>query len=60
MAEEIKEGENAVSLLGGKIVKAEEFTIPDNSNRTIVVIQKQRFTIYKYPRQGVKIKNKPL
>lgn len=60
MTEEIKEAERAVSLLGGKIVKAEEFTIPDNSNRTIVVIEKQRFTINKYPRQGVKIKNKPL
>lgn len=60
MTEEIQEAEKAVSLLGGKIVKAEEFTIPDNSNRTIVVIEKQRFTINKYPRQGVKIKNKPL
>jgi len=46
--------------LGGKIVKSDEFSIPDNSNRTIVVIQKERFTINKYPRQGVKIKNKPL
>lgn len=60
MAEEIQEAEKAVSLLGGKIVKSEEFTIPDNSNRTIVVIQKERFTINKYPRQGIKIKNKPL
>ena len=60
MAEEIAEAEKAVSLLGGKIVKSKEFTIPDNSKRTIVVIEKQRFTINKYPRQGIKIKNKPL
>lgn len=60
MTEEIKEAEKAVSLLGGKIVKTEEFEIPDESSRTIVVIEKQRFTINKYPRLGVKIKNKPL
>lgn len=60
MTEEIKEAEKAVSLLGGKFIKKEEFKIPDESNRTIVVIEKQRFTINKYPRQGVKIKGKPL
>lgn len=60
LSEEIKEGKSAIQLLGGKINRFEEFTIPDASKRTIVVIDKEKFTLVKYPRQGIKIKNKPL
>lgn len=60
LQEELNEGKNAVNTLGGKIEKVNEFSIPDGSNRTVVVIGKVRNTPAKYPRHGSKIKNKPL
>ncbi len=51
--EEIKEGEYAVKLLGGKIEKEILFTIPDSDiNRKLVVINKVKNTGKKYPRKA--------
>lgn len=60
LSQELTEAQNAVNTLGGKVLKVEEFQLPDNSSRTIVVIDKDRPTPDKYPRHGSKIKNKPL
>ena len=60
MQEEIAEGKKAVSILGGKEPQVNEFCLSDGSKRTIVVVEKEKDTLNKYPRQGVKIKNKPL
>lgn len=58
--EEISEGEIAVERLGGKIEDVFEFALPDESGRTVVVIRKDRQTPKQYPRQGTKIKDKPI
>ncbi len=60
LGEELKEAENAVKLLGGEIVSVNEFNLGEAGERTIVIIKKIKLTPEKYPRQGVKIKNKPL
>lgn len=57
---EIANAENAVELLGGKIKEIKEFSLPDNSGRTLVIIEKIKPTPEKYPRHGSKIKSKPL
>lgn len=59
--EEIKEAENAVKTLGGKIEKVFEYTLPQTDNkRTIIVIRKIKETDKKYPRSNAKIAKKPL
>lgn len=58
--EELKNAENAIKLLGGKIKEVKEFNLSDNSGRTLVVIEKIKNTPEKYPRHGSKIKTKPL
>ncbi len=60
LSEELQEAENAIKILGGKIKSVNEFTLDTAGDRTIVVIEKVKPTPDKYPRQGVKIKNKPL
>lgn len=58
--EEIRNAENAVRLLGGKTEEVKEFTLPDNSGRTLVIIEKIKETPEKYPRQSAKIKARAL
>ncbi len=58
--EEIAEGEIAIEKLGGKIEEVVEFYLPDNSGRTIVIVGKDKNTPKQYPRQGTKIKEKPI
>lgn len=60
LGEELKEAENAIKLLGGEITSVNEFELGGAGERTIAVIKKIKPTPEKYPRQGVKIKNKPL
>lgn len=57
---ERKEAENAIRLLGGKVVSVHPFSLPDGSGRTIVVIQKEKKTPDAYPRHGSQISKKPL
>lgn len=58
---EIKEAENAVSLLGGKLVKNIDIKLPDTDfERYITEIEKTSPTDTKYPRRAKKISTSPL
>ena len=57
--QEIKDSENALNILGGKIEKTEKINLFGN-NRTIIVINKDKATDKLYPRANAKIKKKPL
>ena len=51
--EELMEGKKAVSVLGGKLEKTEEFLLPGTDmERSLVVIQKAKPTPKKYPRKA--------
>lgn len=59
--EDIKESQNALNVLNSKILKEEKFLLPiENSNRTIIKVQKLGNTLGKYPRRFSEIKKKPL
>ena len=51
---------NAISKLGGKFVNMEEYALPDESKRTIIVCKKEKETPKVYPRNGGKISKSPL
>jgi 16S rRNA (guanine527-N7)-methyltransferase len=57
--EEIKEAENAIKILGGKIEKVSEYFLYD-AKRTLVEIIKIKETDTKYPRSNGAIRKKPL
>lgn len=59
--EELEEAEKAIDLLGGKIEKIEEITLPGTDiTRKIVIIQKVKNTPKEYPRKaGIAVK-KPI
>jgi len=51
--EEIEEAKNAIEILGGKIEKIENITLPDSDNkRTIIVIKSVKQLPNKYPRKA--------
>lgn len=53
VAEEVDNGKNAVSILGGKIEKIDEFVLPDSDiSRCVVVIDKVRCTPNRFPRKA--------
>lgn len=58
--EEIKDGKNALTTLGGEIEKVEKLTLPNGDNRCFIVVKKVKETPPKYPRQYSIIKKKPL
>lgn len=58
--DEIQEANKAIKTLGGKLDDIKEFTLPDGSNRNIVVIKKIKNTEKKYPRNTAQIKKNPL
>ncbi len=60
MEDEISEAEKAVKTLGGRLIKSESFNLENAGGRTIVIIKKEKPTPKAYPRQGTKIKSKPL
>jgi 16S rRNA (guanine527-N7)-methyltransferase len=50
--EELEQGETAIKVLGGEINRIEQFTLPiEQSERTIIFIEKKRKTPKKYPRK---------
>ena len=51
---------NAIAKLGGKFVTMEEYALPDESKRTIIVTKKEKETPKVYPRNGGKIAKAPL
>ena len=60
-AEELQEAEKAIKVLGGKLEKVYEYTIPDtNVTHTAVVIRKVGTTPKQYPRAWGKIKKAPI
>ncbi|MFC4402332.1 16S rRNA (guanine(527)-N(7))-methyltransferase RsmG [Gracilibacillus xinjiangensis] len=51
-AQELKEADAAIDLLGGKLNKVEEFQLPDdNGERNIIILDKKRKTPKKFPRK---------
>ena len=59
-AAEIEAAQNAIKILGGKIELVKEYDLADAGSRTLVVIKKVAHTPPKYPRQRVKLNEKPL
>lgn len=57
---EIAAAKNAVALLGGNIAAVHEYALADQGQRTLIVIEKERPTPKKYPRQRIKLNEKPL
>ncbi len=51
---------NAIGKLGAKFEKIEEYALPDESKRTIIVCKKEKETPKVYPRNGGKISKAPL
>ena len=51
---------NAINILGGNLENVHQFTLPDDSQRSIIAISKISATPEKYPRRGVKILKEPL
>ena len=58
--EEVELAENAISLLGGKLVMSESYSLPNGDGRTLVVIKKISQTPAKYPRNKGQMTKKPL
>lgn len=59
--EELNDSINAIKILGGEVVKTIEYQLPiENSNRSIIIIKKNKPTDQCYPRLYDKIKKKPL
>lgn len=58
--EELNSAKSAISMLGGKIKKVEEFTLPCGDERRLVIIDKVSKTPPKYPRNGGLISKNPI
>lgn len=58
--EEAKEAENAVEILGGKIVRVHEYSLPSGDGRMLIEIKKISHTPPKYPRNKGVMTKKPL
>lgn len=59
--EELEESNNALKLLNSKIIQIEKFKLPiEESNRTIIKIEKIEKTNKKYPRKNSEIKKNRL
>ena len=60
-AEELSGAKGAIHLLGGKLVSAEEFLLPDTDiSRTICIVDKVEPTSKKYPRKAGTPSKQPL
>ena len=57
--EELLEGLSAIKILGGKLIKENEFTL-EGAKRNIIEIEKIALTDKKYPRSNGKIRKNPL
>ena len=58
--DEMKEAAHAINLLGGKVENVLEYTLSDESCRSLIITKKVSKTPAKYPRHNSKIKSKPL
>ena len=59
-SQELAAAKNALNLLGGKVSGIFEYSLADMGDRTLVVIEKVAPCPKKYPRQRVKLTEKPL
>lgn len=59
-AAELEQSQKAIQTLGGKVREVINITLPDDLQRTIIVINKIEKTAAAYPRRGVKINKQPL
>jgi len=60
-ADELKEAENAMKQLGAKLREVCSYTIPGTDiTHTVVIIEKTKPTLPKYPRKWAQIKKQPL
>lgn len=58
---ELKDAQNALKTLGGKVMQVKELVLPDSDDeRTLIVVQKVAPTPKKYPRQAGTPNRKPL
>lgn len=61
VVEEMEQAKKAITLLGGKIVSQNEFTLPySDIYRNLLVIQKEKITPKKYPRKAGLPSKEPL
>lgn len=58
--EELAEGKNAISTMGGRVEDVKKFILPDDSRRTIILIRKISQTPPQFPRNSAKIAKKPI
>lgn len=58
--QEVREAKNAIVTMGGKVEQIHQFTLPDNSGRSIVVIKKISQTPPQFPRTAAKMAKKPI
>lgn len=58
--EETQEAKNALKILGGTVTQVQEYTLSDESSRTLITVAKTSATPAKYPRHNSKIKKQPL
>ena len=59
--EEIKEGKNAIKILGGEIKQIKFYTLPlEEANRTLINIEKTSNTPSQYPRGNGRERKSPL
>ncbi|MFC4772451.1 16S rRNA (guanine(527)-N(7))-methyltransferase RsmG [Enterococcus hermanniensis] len=49
--EELVEAKTAIALLGGKLIQAEDVSLPNGDTRHVITIQKKKETPKKYPRK---------
>ena len=58
--EELKEAQNAIDILGGKIERIDNIILPEDIERNIILIRKVKPTPGKYPRKAGTPVKKPL
>lgn len=58
--DEMSESVKAIKLLGGQVKSCDPYLLSDDSNRSLVIINKTSQTPKKYPRHNSQIKKKPL
>ena len=59
--DELDDGKKALEVLGGKLIKDEELTLPaSEEERTLVLVQKVKSTPKKYPRQAGTPRRNPI
>ncbi|ALJ23120.1 16S rRNA (guanine(527)-N(7))-methyltransferase RsmG [Lactobacillus gallinarum] len=59
--DELDEGKKALAVLGGKLIKDEELTLPGTTEeRTLVLVKKVKETPKKFPRQAGTPRRKPI